>query len=163
MNALTTRHHIEIIQRSVNDTAARSLELLEMIEQTISSLNWVADKARADATILANEVDRIQSVSSGEKIDETGTLAVMLESVQDTLARVYKLFVEKRNAAVNAPELTGDDGVVDAYANAIENIGDLHDTIDDLRWAVMNHDALLDVPYGEPTSDVDALFARILG
>jgi len=70
-------------------------------------------------------------------------------------------FNEKRKAAIVAPELTTDDGGVEAYNEAISGLGDLHDAISDLRWAVIMHDGLLEKPTGKPDACVDDLFSRI--
>jgi hypothetical protein len=71
------------------------------------------------------------------------------------------LFVQKRNAAITAPELLPDDGIVDSYTAAIDSIGLFHDALNDLRWAIMVHDGLGSPSASKPTANVGELFAEL--
>lgn len=161
MNAITVQHQIDLIRRSASETAARSLEVLDAIEQTIDSLRWVADRADADAAFFVREADRIRNYAPSTPIDLDGTRSQSLESVMGEIEKVCQRFSDKRGAAAVAPELTADDGVVDAYNEAISGLSDLHDAINDLRWAVIIQDGLLEKPTGKPEANVDNLFSRI--
>ena len=163
MNLQTARNHLEFIHRVTGETATRSLEVLQAIEQTIDSVRWLANRAEGDAKFLIKEADALRAGSNGTPFDSDGKLSAAIDTVGDTIGHVYKGFVAKRNAALAAPELRSDDGVVAAYTEAIDNLGHLYDAISDLREVVLIHDGLLSPEIGEPTSDVDGLFAKLLG
>ncbi|MDD2743013.1 MAG: hypothetical protein PHV02_12110 [Rhodocyclaceae bacterium] len=157
MNGLTERYTIDLMRRSAGETAARSLDVINAIEQTIDMLRWVSDRANADANFLTQEADKIKSADPLNAIDSDDDLCKSLESVQDSVGDSYKLFNAKRNAALKAPELKADDGVVDAYTEAITSLGDLYDALNSIRWAISIHDSILESPASEPTSDIDSL------
>ncbi|MFZ4539493.1 hypothetical protein [Propionivibrio sp.] len=161
MNSLTTRYQIELIQRSAYETTARSIDVLNLIEQTIDMVTWIAERAGADAKLLHLETEKIQSAHPCTPIDPDDLVCPMLEAVQYSAENAYKLFVAKRNAALGSPDLLPDDGVVEAYTAAINNLGDLHDALDSLRWAVMTHDSEIDTVSGVTVTSAAALFARI--
>ena len=161
MNSLTTRYQIELIQRSAYETTARSLDVLNLIDQTIDALSWIAERANADAKFLHLETEKIHAAAPNAPIDQDDSLCPMLEAVQASAGHSYRLFTAKRNAALAAPELLPEDGVVEAYTAAIEGLGALHDALDDLRWAVMTHDSELDAVSGAPVSSAAELLARI--
>jgi hypothetical protein len=161
MNTATERHKIDLIHRSASDTAARSLEVLEAIDQTIDSLRWLSDRADADTTFLEREIETLRAATPTTSLDPDGVRCNALENVGESVERVCRQFIEKRTAAIKAPELSPYDGVSDAYTETINSLADLHDALNDLRWAVMLHDGQLDTPSGKPTNSVDDLFARI--
>lgn len=158
MNSLTTRYQIELIQRSAYETTARSLDVLNLIDQTIDALSWIAERANADAKFLHLETEKIHAAAPNAPIDQDDSLCPMMEAVQASAGHSYRLFTAKRNAAL---ELLPEDGVVEAYTAAIEGLGALHDALDDLRWAVMTHDSELDAASGMPVSSAAELFTRI--
>jgi hypothetical protein len=161
MNTATERHKIDLMHRSASETAARSLDVLSAIDQTIDSLRWLSDRADADATFLEREIETLRTATPVTYLDPTGSRGQSLDDVRGTIEQVCKQFIDKRNAAITAPELSPDDGVVDAYTETINSLADLHDALNDLRWAVMLHDGQLDTPSGNPTNSVDDLFARV--
>jgi hypothetical protein len=64
----------------------------------------------------------------------------------------------KKIAALRDPRLTADDGVADTYARAMEAVCDLHQAIEDLRWAILNHNAALEASDGSKVlSDPDEI------
>ena len=158
MNGLTERYTIDLMRRSAGETAARSLDVINAIDQTIDMLRWVSDRASADANFLSQESEKIKAATPSAHIDKSDDLCKSLESVQDAVGDSYKLFNAKRNAALKSSDLMPEDGVVEAYTEAIDSLGELYDALNSVRWAVMIHDSILDKPVGEPTSDIDQLF-----
>lgn len=144
---------------SVSESATKNLRLLSAIEQTISWLSWMQSRAKADAIFAATEADKLKMAPRIKIIDADGTLCALFEELEGNLQRLHSCLLKKKKNALDAPELNGDhkDAIVEEYANAISAIGDLHNEIIELRWAVGEHDADLEAPENTTFSNPDAL------
>lgn len=163
MNAVTTRYELDYLRRSVADYTARSLELLRAIEETIDSLGALAEQARVFAGLFSKEAERIISATRpGDVIlDPDLTVEDALLEAERAIAGLHERLLEKRAAAHRAPELSTDDGVGEAYDEAIAQVADLHNAIDRLRAALGEHDAEAQGASGNAYETPEALFADL--
>jgi hypothetical protein len=142
---------------------ARNLEFLRAIENALVWLNRLAIRLKNDADFAeaANDtVDRMNGV-----IDPDDTLKNALEVAQTYLHDLYELLIKKREYGRNDHLLTDDDGIEDAYTEAIAQAADLHNAINALRWNVGEHDIdaspkVLGKVYA--AGDIDQMFDDLL-
>lgn len=137
--------------------ATRSLDLIRKIETTIATLCYdqtffgnVGNFARAAAETVAN---------SGAKgpIDSEGTAVARLLETQEKVSDLHKHFSRRLKSAREDDRLTSEDGVFDEFVRVIEIVKEAHNAINDLRWAILEHDADLDKPSGPAISDREEL------
>lgn len=140
--------------------AARNLELLRAIEDTVDSL-------AADTGLLRSicgtytEIQTKLSASNTE-IDPTGRICAVLDKASSSCVRIYNDAKNRHLSARSDPHLRSDDGVVDAYDDFINAVNDLHDTIDELCEWISNHDAVLQPTTGATFDTVSSLFDSLL-
>jgi hypothetical protein len=163
MNAVTTRYELDYLRRSVADYTVRSLELLRAIEETIDSLCALSEQARVFAGLFSKEAERIISSSHIGDVLLDPDLAAESEllETEKAIADLHQVLMEKRRLADGAPELSPDDGVGEAYAEAIAQVADLHNAIDRLRAAIGEHDAETEDVGGRIYESPEALFADL--
>ena len=145
---------------SVADTV--NLGLLKAINDTVDSLA----QDRKTVIGLTNAIIGLtQSIDgcSGVALDPEGAICDELDVSEGALNSVISQLGRKRLSALRAPELKNhhEHAVVDAYDQSVQAFIELHDAIVDLRWAVMEHDADLEQPTGEPVNNVTDLVARL--
>ncbi|MBI3525247.1 MAG: hypothetical protein HY066_12150 [Betaproteobacteria bacterium] len=163
MNAVTTRYELDYLRRSVADYTVRSLDLLKAIEETIDSLGALSEQARVFAGLFSKEAERIivATQPGGAALDPDLTTEDALLETERAISALHGRLVEKRTVAHVAPELTVEDGVGDAYDEAIAQVADLHNAIDRLRAALGEHDAEVEGASGNAYQTPEALFADL--
>lgn len=132
------RTELREFSASVLAGAARSLEFLRAIESTLTWLERLTGQLRADATFAEKvnaNLDNIEGV-----IDPDDSLQTALEETQQSVEALYHLLIEKRQHGRDDQELTEEDGIEDAYTEAIAQSSDLHNAINTLRWNIGEHD-----------------------
>ena len=144
---------------SVQAVAARSLGLLRDIESTLTWLERMVGQLRTDALFAAKMREGIEDI--GGVLDPDGELETDLWTAQTSVGDLCNLLKEKRNSARSDRQLTDEDGIDEAYTDAISHAADLHNAIDELRFEIGVHDGMLSPSTGPATADVDELFARI--
>jgi len=133
---------------SVADSTTKSITLLKAIDQTVEWLKLNEDRAKADSAFASTKTEFIKKCERIRPIDPNRILCSKLEEAEQALERFHSLLVSKREAGRNAPELQGDDKetIVDAYTETISSVADLHHSMMDLRWAIGEYDADLEIP-----------------
>jgi hypothetical protein len=140
-------------------TPARTLNLIDAIDETISSVGQDAAEMRFNTQNIRLEIAKLPTVP--QIIDEDGTLVEMFEQTREKLGFVHTCLKQKLLAAKHDARLCDEDCVVDAYNEIIEACADLHNAVNDLCWAINEHDAdLSEVLPGSFTS-ADALMAAM--
>lgn len=117
---------------------ARSLHLLKAIDGTIDAL--ILTRKEMDVLREAFQGLHAKIIELDAPICEKSTIA-HLEQAQDSLTATHSLLLPGLDAARKAPELKHDDGVVEAYEEAIESVLALNGTIEHLRWSILEHNA----------------------
>ena len=122
----------------VKADAARSLELLHAIESTLAWLNKLSKTLNANTSFALEANDNLDKIWC--LIDEDEKLANEMESAQVMVEELYQELLAKRQHAINDHNLTDEDGIADAYTEAVAAAADLHNAINTLRWNIAEHD-----------------------
>ncbi len=125
----------------VEDFAHRSIAFLNAIESTIEALCYDQKLYRAYADIAHRFLDHIRNVKPTKLIDTDGAVADSYLKAQIATKELHALLTEKYRYAAADVRLTEEDGVADEYRRLIEIVADLHNCLNDLRWALGEHDA----------------------
>lgn len=140
--------------------ASRSLHLLSAIENTIEGVE-------TDARLMANlaeEARRILETLDGSTpglVDPDGRTGDLLSKGAAAARRLYDFAIRKRQAARDDPQLTGEDGVVEAYDAYIAAAADLHNMLEDLRDTLETIDSLQSPSTGKQYTSVEDLLADL--
>lgn len=145
MHILHDTREMEASSDYLKGRTARSLRLLSMIDETIESLSMVSDDITGLNAMFSARLDSLVDVE--HPIPEEHIIPA-LEQSQDSMAEMHGVFSTRRKAAVRDPMLSDEDGVVDAYDAAINAVCELNNTIEKLRWAILEHNADM-----EPSSE----------
>jgi len=137
--------------------ATRSLDLIQKIEQTIATLCYDQSMFGNIGKYARIAADSIAKSGASLPLDPGETIGANLLVTQGKLEDIYKSYCGSLQAARDDNRLTSDDGVADEYIRAIEVIKGAHNAINDLRWAILEHDADLDKHTGPAISDGEEL------
>lgn len=144
----------------INAFAARNLELLSAIENTLDALDADTGLLRAIASGYEEVHQSLRSVVGA--IDPNGTLTFRLEKASDACVRIFQDARKRYGSACNDPRLCEEDGVAEAYESFLLALREMHDAIEALREWIAVHDAVLEPTTGEVYSDATALFKALL-
>ena len=140
--------------------AARNLELLSAIENTLDALNADTLLLRAIHDGYAEIRERL--AGSTAPIDTNGRINATLDKAGAACARIYHDACQRHASACQDMQLLPDDGVADAYGAFIEAVRALHDSIETLREWIATHDAVLQPTTGAVYANAADLFAALL-
>lgn len=144
----------------VNAFAARNLQLLSAIENTLDALD---SDIKIIVGIDASYEELRQRLESTEAvIDSDGRIESNLVKASDACSRIYHDAQQRHVSACTDPLLNPDDGVADAYESFMDAIRHLHDTVEDLREWVATHDAVLQPSTSAVFSNADDLFESLM-
>lgn len=141
MHILHDTREMEATSDYLKGRTARSLLLLGIIDETLESLIMVSDDITGLNAMFSARLDSLVDV---EHVIPEEHIIPALEQSQDSMAEMHRVFSARRKAAVRDPILSEDDGVVDAYDVAINAVCELNNTIEKLRWAILEHNADMD-------------------
>lgn len=142
--------------------ASRTLEFLQLIERTISSVQADADMLRANTGALRLLLGKLAANGSAVELDPTGRVASLLSQAAASCVRLHEKALLQRESAQVDPDLFEDDGVVEAFDNYVDAIREAHNAIEDLSDTVQTLDALRSPVVGAVFTDVDALVEDML-
>ncbi|MCJ0877906.1 hypothetical protein MRX33_10215 [Pseudomonas sp. JI-2] len=147
MTSLTIARSAEIIAFSelMSAGAARSLDLLKAIDGTIDSVTHHCQLLEVCEGALRKAIAAINEGLNTEFDEEQ--IVPVLEGLQESLASALVSFERKRKAALLDPRLKGSDGVVDAYDCLISAALSLNEAAEELRWAILEHNADMEGPH----------------
>lgn len=140
--------------------AARNLELLAAIENTLDALSADTNLLNAIHDGYREIHEKLEGTSSA--IDDDGRIQGILDKAGAACARIYHDACQRHQSACQDPLLHPDDGVADAYGAFIEALRELHDTIESLREWIATHDAVLQPTTGTVYASADDLFTALL-
>lgn len=132
------RTELREFSAGVQADAARSLELLRAIESTLVWLERLTGQLRTDAA-FAEKVDAGLEKIIGV-IDPDNSIQGALEATQQDVEKLYQVLIEKRHHGRNDHQLNEEDGIEDAYTDAIAQAAELQNAINTLRWNIGEHD-----------------------
>ncbi|MDR0457844.1 MAG: hypothetical protein LBH10_02260 [Burkholderiaceae bacterium] len=145
----------------VQELAARNLQVLRAIEDTLTAL-W-SDQQLLDAVARGfMEVhDWFRAHPPATGIDPHDVLHANLILAAQGAQRMYTQVVARHKAACADPLLTHEDGVTDAYKAYLDTLETLFDTIESLKDWVETHDDVLEPSTGKIYKSVDDLFSAM--
>lgn len=124
--------------------SARSLDLIRAIEITVEA----NDTLRETFQQISHQVPKLTEIicskqckSEEHVIDPDGEIHKSLETAMEHLKQMSIDLKERRGFAVADANLRNDDGVVESFDSVIEAIAEAHNTLNEVSWAVMEHDA----------------------
>jgi hypothetical protein len=135
-----TSTDLRVFGEFITEDSARSLDLLRKIEATVLAMETIRSTMTGFELVVCKFNESLSS--RPDPVDE-GALEAM-EKAQDAIENLRKVMATKLAAAKKARELRKDDPVCPAYSQAIDVICELHDSIETLRWNIMQHNANLD-------------------
>lgn len=140
--------------------SVRDLKLLQHIETTLDALDVRCEQLR-QVNEAADYFIECVSAATVPPSNLDVDLVSLFENGRDAVGDAYDRWSVKHLCAVNAPELTEEDGIVDGYALLLTEIAALHDKLNTLSWIIREQEADQDrlLP-GEFTSAED-LFAAM--
>lgn len=141
--------------------ASRDLVLLKKIDETIDALSLEASNLIGLCSFAEKATEHIRATTPHEVIDADGGIEKLLNAGQDALSEYRELLQAKRQSGANDKRLRPDDGIVAAYDESIEAVTNLHNSLDELRWAVMVHDADISPVSNNSFKSADDLFASL--
>jgi hypothetical protein len=124
--------------------ASRSLELLRAIESTINSLSEISDQMSKDIGTGVDFINKINNANNLNTLDPNDKIEDNLLLAQQKVEALHQALQNGQKSAIMDTQLMTEDGVVDAYNLAVEKAADLHNTLNTLRWVIMEHDADLE-------------------
>ena len=150
---------IRSISASVEMVTARDLATLKGVEGTIDKLNEYRGVLRLHTAIIRREIGLLQNYP--EVIDESGELIVRLEKVRTTVGLIHDELRSQCCTAETEPSLKCDEDLVLAYKEVIEAAAALHNAINDLCWAIGEHDADFDETLSGSFDSAEDLFRQM--
>ena len=142
--------------RVLGDTS-RDIGLLGAIESTLDALSLSENEIKGLANFAEEASERIAGLTPQKQIDPEGKIVDLLEKAQERVHEYYLALIIKRNSAIADTRLCEEDGIVEAYKEIISTAADLHNGLNSLRWAIMEHDADLDTPTGRVFTNANEL------
>ncbi|WP_430228873.1 hypothetical protein [Nitrosomonas communis] len=146
--------NIKSFGAEIEAESARSITLLRNIENTIFNLNSLTKKLHNRANYAEGLIAFVENIEN--EIDQDDSISDQLEIAQNRINDLYNELIIKRQAGRIDRRLTNEDGIEDAYTEAIEASADLHNLLNTLRWAINEHDADRSQPE-ESFTDADEL------
>lgn len=144
----------------VRGDAARDLELLRDIETTLDALDIELERA-SQLNQAAEKFIELVKKSASSTIGDDTDLVALFDSARDTVGRAHKMFGERHQCALNAPELDDDDGIVEAYECLMSATATLHNNLNTLSWLIGEHEADLDETLPGAYGNADDLFSAM--
>ena len=138
-------------------SATRSLALLKKIEVTIATLCYDQSVFGNIAKFARNGEQALLQAPRKAPIDLDGVVEESLLRAQESMFKLHKTLVKRRESAQNDYRLTEEDGVAEEFTRTINVVKETHDAINDLRCAINEHDADLEESSGLAISDPNEL------
>ncbi|MFV3368438.1 hypothetical protein ACNFH5_09675 [Pseudomonas sp. NY15435] len=140
MHAISRSQRMERMSEYLNCETARSLELLRQIDGTVEALVLLRRQMDALSEAFGSLLSRFNNNPPTGPIPEDVVVPTLEES-QDSLRKMHAELARRSACAKADTVLTLDDGVVDAYEQAIDAVISLNQVIEQTRWALLEHNA----------------------
>lgn len=124
----------------------RSLEVLRAIEDTISALTYDRKFYKEFSGVAEEFAKNVKGGKPSKILDVNGDLEATLARAQQAAKDHHDSLITRRRLAEENPEVNDEDGLVEEFTRTISVLADLHNKINELRWAVGEHDADLENP-----------------
>ena len=125
------------------ESFTRSLDVLQEIETTLSSLQLECEIIESISRFCFREAHRIQENPDKQELDPNRETRTKLLTAQNRVKQHHSDLIARRDAARADPRFNAYDGVVGAFSRTINAVAELHNNLNALRWAIGEHDAEL--------------------
>lgn len=164
MNRATSirdRGTIDLSAVSLQAFAARNVQLLTAIEQT---LNHLDSDARHISLMVADirKVMELLGATKAMNLDPEGRVVDLLRMAAEGALRMYNRAIAKCDSARADVRLTPEDGVVAAFEGYIAVVADYHNTIVDFLEQIETLKAMAEPRNGPAYTDMGAMFKDLL-
>lgn len=155
MSALEIHRLTAFGNRVLVDTE-RGLELLRTIDPALAALN--TDRRRVEQLNCAAGIliDKIKGAPG--PIAPDADLIELFDKARDKVGNAHQLLAARRHEAVNTPSLREHDGVAEAYALLVGATAELHNRLNELSWAIGEHNADFEKPTGKAYANIEDMF-----
>ncbi len=147
----------------ITGVVARSVHLLDAIEETVNSLDGHTEMLQLlveQGRRVLSALGQSQDVVAKGLIDPDNVISGKLKASAEKIHTDYLAAIAARESARLDPELRPDDGVEQAYTEHIAALADLHNVIEDLRDTMETIDARHSPTIGS-FDNVDDLFSAL--
>lgn len=146
--------------------ATVNLALLKAVESTVDALY-------SERRLFSGLLETAESLQEGfgsnfnrapkDQLDPDALATDACEKAEQHLNEYRRILALKLQSAKDDPALRGDlrEAVVDAYEQTIRVVVELERVLNEIRWAVMEHDADFEPTIGPATSDVDEFLRNL--
>jgi hypothetical protein len=158
-------HHRSVDGRHVSSStlqaqAARSLDLLDLIDRTLFNLRANTDILTAVCRELEPKIGAVECFEGPELLDPEGRVSSLLLKAADAANRQYQHAIKCRQSAREARELVEEDGVADGWTGYIGALADYHNLLETLRDRIAIVDSMKS-PMSASFSSVKDLLADL--
>ncbi|PXX14760.1 hypothetical protein C8R27_11344 [Nitrosomonas ureae] len=142
MRQTNCKHQCSGIENFVHEVSAeseRNIGILKDIELTLSFVNRLAAELHSDtkfAKKLKSDIDKLKF-----EIDPDNVIVPRYERAQSDVCSIYNELIQKRTAARGNPFLADEVALEESYSTAISAAAELQNSLNDLRWHILEHDA----------------------
>lgn len=130
---------IEEFVGEVSDESVRIIGILKDVALTLSFVNRLAAELHSDtkfAKKLIADIDKLPF-----EIDPDDVIVPRYEKAQSDVCNIYNELIQKRTAARENPFLVDEEAIEESYTTAISAAAELQNSLNDLRWHILEHDA----------------------
>ena len=154
---------LEVVYRRVEANTQYSLAYLRDFDEIIDTLTDIRNSADAICgKIERTIIPKIESGNTKRQIDPKDEFFEMAISTEKGVKKVITESEKFYGKLETSLSLTSHgEEMSDAYEQAVFSLKHLHDSMVDLRWAVMEHDANFESPSGNPFDKAEDLIADL--
>lgn len=153
MNGTTIRD-IRAYGAFMSEGAARSLALLQAIDNVVTAMGTITEQTRSFTVVVRDMSAGIPNLALAIPEDD---IIPAYEALEDDLVELHGTFREHCQRAERSSALRDDDGVCEAYRSTMAAIHELHDALETFRWLILEHNAELDPAKGQVMTDVSEI------
>lgn len=156
---------VRFIVEGAAEQTTRSLELLRAIETTVQVNDMLAESFEQSNHRISKAIEAIcgrPTDNPKSPIDADGAIRASIEQTLDVSIAILGKMESARESAGKDNDLCHDDGVVESFDKVIAALTEAHETMNELNWAIMEHDADRSPLSGKgPFKSVDELIAAL--
>lgn len=162
MTALNVSDGIAVFSIRVQGVASTTLDILRAVDLTVDSLSKEQRLISDLVGLCESFVERIAGLEA-TKVGNEDKLVSQLEKAEEIAKDVLSGHGGRRQSAIRDPRLQGDheETVVTEYERLMEHYEALIGCMSELRWAVLEHNADLETPEGEPFDSAEDMIADL--
>lgn len=134
-------------------------EMLPKVKATVEVLSKLNSALTHITYITINTTNLLKECVLEEALDPNNKMIEGLEQAEESLRGAADILRKKRALAESDNSLNGnyERKVISAFERAVVTVEGLHDAVVDFRWAILEHDAGLEQPTGNPVDSSEIL------